>query len=420
VCVIDKNGDYLANLSTGSLGGLKKHIPMQDNSLVLGYSCTKAIAATVAHVMVKEGYLDYDEPVCARIWPAFCPTEEPPGGLAAALELSEETVRARWAWKRGITLRHILMHQAGLWSSMPYTMTIKSMASCEACTAAFGYNPDEPEATLLPTREPGEKSEYHFMSFGWLVAGTVCGAYQLKHNSTTTTFEEVYEKVLGSKLSPKTRELGFCPCGGNSDGKFPVAQVVTSDIRASSFIQQRRESQAMGEGLDDGEEKKEENGPQAEVMKSFQGKEFLLDSRIWNSSDALTANVPSAGGRFSAMGLAHFYHDLGVSGRILDNDILAKVSAPVATENVVSALQGATVMSNDASSEEHRTSLGLGYQLISFDKTANGFGHAGVGGSIGLHHQDSGLSIALMTNKADGGSEVTTTISRVIMKHFDL
>ena len=409
VCVLDKHGDYLANVAAGTLGGLKKDIPMQSNSLILGFSCTKAIAATVAHVMVKEGGLDYDEPVCKRVWPNFCPTKDPPIGLASALDLTEDELQKRWEWKRSITLRHILMHQAGFWSSMPHTMTIKSMASCETCTAAYEYNSDDPEAMLLPTRKPGEVSEYHFMSFGWLVAGTLCGAYEKKHGKAVT-FQEVYENVLASKLSPKTLQLGFRPCGGS--GGLPMAQVVTGDIRASRVMQQRRESQAMGETGEDGG-----GEVNSEVMNSFRGKEFLLDSRIWNCGAAQEANVPSAGGRFSAMGLANFYHELGRSGLILDEATLKMVSTPAATSSV-GALQGATSMATDA--EEHRVSLGLGYQLVSFDKSASGFGHSGIGGSIGLHHPESGLSIAFMTNKADGGTEITTTISRVIMKHFDL
>lgn len=407
VCVLDRNGEYLANVTAGTLGGLKRHSPMQNNSLVLGFSCTKAVAATIAHMMVKEGYLDYDEPVCKRVWPNFCPTEKPPPEVAIALDLSPAEVQQRWEWKRRITLRHILMHQAGLWTSMPYTMTIKSLASCETCAAAYEYHPESPEATLLPTRAPGDVSEYHFMSFGWLVAGALCGAYHQRH-AKVVTFEEVYSKILEPKLSQETLSLGFRPCGGS--GGLAMSQVVTADIRASRMIQQQRESQAMGEDT-----------PQAvnsDVLKAFRGKEFLLDSRIWNCGIAQEANVPSAGGRFSAMGLANFYHDLGRSGKVLDNATIEMVSTPVATETIVGALQGATVMATD--DEERRVSLGLGYQLVSFDKSNYGFGHAGVGGSIGLHHPESGLSIGFMTNKADGGAEVTTRISRVIMKHFDL
>ncbi|KAI2494097.1 hypothetical protein MHU86_20456 [Fragilaria crotonensis] len=141
-----------------------------------------------------------------------------------------------------------------------------------------------------------------------------------------------------------------------------MSQVVTADIRASRMIQQQRESQAMGEDT-----------PQAvnsDVLKAFRGKEFLLDSRIWNCGIAQEANVPSAGGRFSAMGLAHFYHDLGRSGKVLDNATIEMVSTPVATETIVGALQGATVMATD--DEERRVSLGLGYQLVSFDKSNHG------------------------------------------------
>ena len=407
VCVLDKNGEYLANVTAGTLGGLKRHFPMQNNSLILGFSCTKAVAATIAHIMVKEGYLDYDEPVCKRVWLSFCPTEKAPSEVAFALDLPSEEAQQRWSWKRSITLRHILMHQSGLWTSMPHTMTIKSLASCETCTSAYEYSPENPEATLLPTRAPGEVSEYHFMSFGWLVAGTLCGAYEQKH-AKAVTFEEVYTNILESKLSQETLSRGFRPCGGS--GGLAMSQVVTTDIRASRMVQQQRESQAMGEDI-----------PQSvgsDVLQAFRGKEFLLDSRIWNCGIAQQANVPSAGGRFSAMGLAHFYHDLGRSGKVLDTATIAMVSTPVATETIVGALQGATVMATN--DESRRVSLGMGYQIVSFNKSSCGFGHAGVGGSIGLYHPESGLSIGFMTNKADGGAEVTTRISRVIMEHFDL
>jgi CubicO group peptidase (beta-lactamase class C family) len=101
----------------------------------------------------------------------------------------------------------------------------------------------------------------------------------------------------------------------------------------------------------------------------------------------------------------------------LHSKVVATTVATTATNNV-GAPQGATVMTSDV--EERRVSFGLGYQVVTFDKSSSGFGHSGVGGSIGLHHPESGLSIGFMTNKADGGAEVTMRISRVIMKHFDL
>ena len=447
MCVLDKDGGMLANVTAGTCGGLKDHIPVTDDTLILGYSCTKAITATVAHLMVKQGYLSYDEPVCDRVWPAFCPTLDAPTGLAKALGLSEEDTQQKWSYKRRITLRHILTHTAGLWAGLPRRLTIKSMASCEESAAAFEYNADAPDETLLPDTEPGTECQYHFMSFGWLVAGVVMGAYDLRHGQDKkerkprrslrieqpikkTTFREVYNAILLPLLSKRTTDSGFVPFGG-SDG-FRLAETVTSDLRASTLLQRRRESVAIGE------EFKDENTMSADRMAemkdlaaNFRGKEFLLDPRVGNCNQARNANVPAAGGRFSAAALASFYHDLG-SGRVMDMDLLAEVSSP-AVQTTDATLQGVTSLTNDTMSssssadsvDENRTSLGNGYQLIKFDKDTtkdsfSGVGHAGVGGSIRFLHRPSGLAVALMLNKADGGKELTTRIMRVLADHFDI
>jgi aarF domain-containing kinase len=404
ICVLDKDGHYLANMTSGSLGGIKNDQPMETDTLVLGFSCTKAITATIAHIMVQEGYLDYDEAVCDRVWPSFCPTEKAPPDLASILNVSPSEVQERWNWKRRITLRHILTHKSGFWSVLPHSMTIKSMGNCETCVRAYEFNREDLESTLLPVQAPGGESEYHYLSFGWLVAGTLCGAFRAKHGRDAT-FEQLYDDILKPKLSVETRSLGFRPCGVMSDD-LSISEVVTSDLSLSRLLQLEREKSAMGEG---------DEVPQVpkEILKSFRGKEFLLDPRIWNCRIALNANVPAAGGRFSAMGLAHFYHDLGF--KIFDASMMDSIMTPVATGT--SAMQGVTNMSLN---DENRVTFCLGYQLIAFDNTRFGVGHSGIGGSIGLYHPDSGLSIGFMTNRADGGHEVTKRISQVIMEHFNL
>jgi hypothetical protein len=268
VCILNKDGKPQADVVAGSLGGLRSHIPMQHNALILGYSTTKAITSTLAHIMVQEGYLSYDEPVSQRVWKSFCPTELPPRNLVHDLELPYEVVLKRWRWKRQITLRHLLNHTAGLWSAFPTELTVKKMASCEKCFRSYEYNPGAPEQTLLPSREPGEKSEYHFMSFGWLVAGTLCGAYALKHNKDSATFEEVYDDLLKPRLSYNTLKAGFRPLGGS--GGHVLAQTVTSDIKASQIMQRRREADVSAD-TDGGKESQT-----ASALKSFQGKEFLV------------------------------------------------------------------------------------------------------------------------------------------------
>lgn len=271
VCVIDKHGKIQVDVVGGSLGGLRSHIPMRRDALILGYSTTKAVTATLAHIMVREGYLSYDEPICERVWKQFCPQDDPPVHLHRTLKLSHEEVERRWKWKREITLRHILSHSAGFWSALPMILTIQKMASCEQCIRSFEYNPDAPEETLLPNNRPSDGVQmYHFMSFGWLVAGTLCGAYATKHGLKNVTFQQVYEALLEPKLSERTKASGFRPLGGS--GTHILAQTVTADIRASQMIQRQREMEMENEeGLDQG------TGSEVKKMMAlFQGKEFLV------------------------------------------------------------------------------------------------------------------------------------------------
>jgi predicted unusual protein kinase regulating ubiquinone biosynthesis (AarF/ABC1/UbiB family) len=418
ICVLDKNGKVEVDVFAGTLGGLKDHIDMKRDSLILGYSCTKAITATLAHRMVEEGYLSLDEPISKRVWKNFCPTQVVPSGLARSMELSAAEAELRWKWKRQITLRHILNHTAGLWAAFPPNLTIKSMASCETCFPAFEYNPSAPEKTILPSRMPGEKSEYHFMSFGWLVAGTVCGAYALKHKKHNATYEEVYNAILFPKLSQSIKDLGFCPLGAHRDQNSDMlANTVTSDVRASEMMQKQRERSLMGD------EENAMDSTMREMMKTFHGVEFLLDPRIWNSRDALSANVPAAGGRFSAAALAQFYHELGNVQSLLSASTLKDLVQSLPPETSTSAMQGVTRIANDTSNQ--RTRLSLGFQLIQTERDKenvySGLGHAGVGGSIGFWHRPSGLSISLMLNKADGEVEATTMkILRTIGEYYNI
>merc|ERR1711865_116660 len=179
--------------------------------------------------------------------------------------------------------------------------------------------------------------------------------------------------------------------------------------------QRRREAAVMGENTG------EDESPMMKILADFKGKEFLLDPRIWNCQDVLNANVPAAGGRFSAEGLASFYQDLS-HGKLLKSeiliDILSNASKPT---SLVNELQGVTrIVANDdsASTNNNNTQMGFGYQRIRTNRDeANKFscmGHAGVGGSIGFWHVQSGLCVSIMVNKSDGDLEVTKEIISLI------
>lgn len=138
----------------------------------------------------------------------------------------------------------------------------------------------------------------------------------------------------------------------------------------------------------------------------------------------LKANVPAAGGRFSAEGLASFYHDLS-QGNILQSNVLKSILSSVSKATIVgSELQGVTRIANDTnvSGSATNTRLSFGYQRIRTDRDPSDqfscLGHAGVGGSIGFWHVQSGLCISIMLNKSDGDLEVTRQILTAIADHY--
>ena len=92
----------------GNVGGLKDHMPMDKNTLVLGFSYTKAVVAKIAHVMVTCNMMNLYASVSGQSFP----TDEPPAGLEVALGLSIEELRLHWQWKRQISLWHILTQQS--------------------------------------------------------------------------------------------------------------------------------------------------------------------------------------------------------------------------------------------------------------------------------------------------------------------
>mmetsp|Transcript_5477 Transcript_5477/g.7923 ORF Transcript_5477/g.7923 Transcript_5477/m.7923 type:complete len:1130 (-) Transcript_5477:15-3404(-) len=425
VCVV-KDDIVLSNNVIGNLGSFKSHIPVRSDSIMVGFSITKATAATLANRMVEEGYMKLDEPICEKIWPEFCPTVSPPAELLDSFENDDEkdNARRKWQWKRSITLRHILTHTSGLWFATPKSLTIQNY-SCEKCAQGFEYRPDKPEETILPTSKPGTDCEYHYLSFGWLVAGCVIGAYFNRHNKKRLAYEDIYNKILGEIHSPSLLNAGFKPCGGGGS-EHDIAFVET-EIFLIRAMQMKREAEAMGEIVEamkeqQGEDNKNEQPPSTRklFMQGIKGREFILDPRYWNSKYALDANVPSAGGRFSAKALAMFYQELG-NGKILGHNVLSEATTVSASQsnNLREQLgQSSSIVNGNVN--KGKTEFGLGYQIIRIDNAKNNFafGHPGVGGSIGFHHVSSNSSIGIMVNKIDIGMESTNDIINVISRHL--
>lgn len=122
----------LANHQTGALVG--------PDTLFNVYSVTKAVAATAVHMQVDRGHLDYDAPI-ADYWPEFAAN-----GKARA------------------TVRDALTHRVGI-PLMPEDVTPERMCDWDWMTQRIA------EAT--PLFEPGTKTAYLSMTFGWILGELV-------------------------------------------------------------------------------------------------------------------------------------------------------------------------------------------------------------------------------------------------------
>ena len=114
--------------------------PVAPDTPFYAYSTGKGATATVAHVLVERGALDYDTPI-VELWPEF--------GAHG---------------KEGATVRHALTHTVGV-PGIPADATPEDLCDWEKMCALI--------AEAEPWWEPGAKTAYHAYTFGYIVGEIV-------------------------------------------------------------------------------------------------------------------------------------------------------------------------------------------------------------------------------------------------------
>jgi CubicO group peptidase (beta-lactamase class C family) len=332
--VVRRRGRTVLDLCTGWTD--RAHtLPWRPETLALSFSTTKGLASTVLHRLAERGELAYDEPV-ATYWPEFAA-----GG------------------KGRVTVRDLMTHRAGLWS-------VRAVA--ERPEDLLDHLGMEERLAARTVTAPTERSAYHAITYGWLVAGLarrVTGGRGLAELVQREIAEPLGVDGLHIGVGETTRELVAQPVGSALRHLGAASRYITPVMTGIKGTRAAHDA-LIAPGFHE----------------LFEGSE----PSIWGTE------MPAVNGALSAAALARLYGALANGG--------ADAGARLLTEETVSNLGRVQVRTADlVLGMRMRWRLGFHQAFGTGRDAAHAFGHYGYGGSGGWADPDLGLSLGFVTNR---------------------
>ena len=327
--VVRLRGEEVVRLCAGT-ADRRGTRPWTPETMAISFSTTKGVASAVIHRLADRGLLSYDDPV-AQHWPAFGA-----GG------------------KECVTIRHLLTHRAGLSSVQAVARRAEDL---------LDWRVMEERLAARSVHAPTERSAYHAITYGWLVAGLARGV-------TGRGMRELVRTELAEPLGTDGLHIG-----APEDAPERVAEPVGSALRHLGSV--------------------------ASVMTPFWSRNAVartaVDALHLRGFDRLfegerppiwTTEMPAVNGTFSADGLARLYGELAAGGGSL-------LSAATTRE-----LGRVQVRTADAVlGFRMRWRLGYHQAFAAGKDSSKAFGHYGYGGSGGWADPTLGLSLGFVTNR---------------------
>ena len=330
----------------------------QADTLSVCYSTGKGVLATLAHILVSQGLVDYDTPIYIY-WPEFAQNG-----------------------KATMTLKHILSHQSGLYDIRNIIADATEMADWSHMLNVL--------AQAKPRFDVASEAAYQPLTFGWLVGGIL-------EKATGRTLAELMQQYLVEPLALDGAYFGV-PASELSRVARPFKTAVTSAQTDTSStnkqpakIQSQTKSRKRPVSIFDkviawsGQNPQDfQDGMIPKGMKNFS---FFSDT-------GLQAVIPAANGVFTAQSLARIYAMLAQGGswqgqQLVQPEVFQKLSQ-------VQYVQRDRVMPIPMHWR-------LGYhRVLSLGKRSHGFGHMGFNGSGAWCDPDRQLSFAYTHNFAAG------------------
>jgi CubicO group peptidase (beta-lactamase class C family) len=308
--------------------------PWQRDTIVNVFSTTKAMAALCLHQLADRGRLDLSAPV-ARYWPEFAQ-----------------------AGKAAMPVDWLLSHRAGL-AALRAPLPTEALYDWPRMTAAL--------AAEAPWWEPGSRSGYHAMTYGFLVG-------------------EVLRRVDGRTLGAFFRDEVAKPLGAD----FSIGLPASEDPRVAEMVPASAEAMAAaGDAA---------RPPPGSLLAQVMGNPPLAPEAA-NAPAWRRAEIPAANGHGNARSVALVMGALACGGATDGVRVISKAALARATAE---QCYGSDLVLGVP------MRWGQGFMLASdalpLGPSRRAFGHGGWGGSLGIADPDARVSWAYVMNQMSAGT----------------
>jgi CubicO group peptidase (beta-lactamase class C family) len=338
-----------------------------EDTMAPSFSTTKGVAATLVHILVDRGLLDYEDRV-AKHWPEFAQNG-----------------------KERITLRQVLAHQSGLYHIRQMIDHADRMLDWEYMIHAI--------ERAEPIHEPGARTGYHGLTFGFLVG-------EILQRVTGRSFAELVQVELVKPLHLDGMYVGA------PEEALPRAAELIADLPSEWSPQRWLGHPRVRQGL-------REVGPALTCTARVVGLQVDLESLMdalaprgigafdFGAEHTLRVSIPAANGLFTARSLARMYGALAGGGELDGVRLLSSMTLARATEPQVEARERAVLPI------DMRWRLGYHAVFTTRGVPHRGFGHFGFGGSGGWADPSRDLAVARIVNSGIGTPFGDVRIARI-------
>ncbi len=321
--------------------------PWKRDTLALGASTTKGVAATAAHILADRSLLEYDAPV-ADYWPEFAQNG-----------------------KEAITVRQVLSHSAGL-------HRLRTLIDHGYRVLDWDHMVDA-LSRAAPSYEPGTSVGYHGLTYGWLVG-------ELVRRISGQPIAEFVQREIAEPLGVDGLFIGCPPEARHRIAPSALVKKVRTPPPLKPLVRLGRRQlgwflSAVHSPL---------NLRRYDNMSGGRGVRYAMASPAM-----LDASIPSANGFFDAVSLARMYAMLAGGGAIEGVRLLSPPTVARLSEIQHDERDRMVLM---------RMRWRLGYHgIIGAQKVLpKAFGHFGYGGSGAWADPGHDLALAMVCSRGTG------------------